>query len=120
MSNAIKQQERMEAIEMLRKWLKRDDTLYTVLRHRSASGMSRLIDLYYIRDNKPQRITYLVAKVLGWKYDTNKEALRVGGCGMDMGFHTVYTLSSILYRADGFKDAVTGEDAGYSLKHEWM
>lgn len=120
MSTNVKQHERNEVIDALHNYIKRGDTVYTVLRHRSASGMSRLIDLYCIRDNKPQRITYLAAKALGWRYDINKEALRVTGCGMDMGFHTVYALSSALFRADGFKDVETGEDAGYSLKHEWM
>lgn len=112
--------ERAEAIENLRKLLVRDDCVYTVLRHVSSSGMTRYMDLYYIRENRPQRITYSAAKALGWTYDNKREALKVGGCGMDMGFHAVYTLASILFRNDGFKDTVTGEDAGYSLRHEWM
>jgi hypothetical protein len=33
---------------------------------------------------------------------------------MDMGFHTVYTLSSVLFRG-----TVEG-DAGYTLKQEWL
>ena len=122
MSNKTQaQQDKAEAIENLREWLKRDETIYTVLRHRSASGMTRYIDMYYIRENRPCRITWAAAKALGWTYDTNREALKVGGCGMDMGFHAVFTLSSVLFRDDGtFRDPVTGEDAGYTLRHEWM
>jgi len=118
----MKAAERAEAIDNLRQWLKRDERIYTVLRHRAASGMTRFLDLYYIADDKtPRRITWQAAKALGWTYDNKRDALRVGGCGMDMGFHTVYTLSSILFRdAETFRDPVTGEDAGYSLRHEWL
>lgn len=113
--------DKAEAIESLSKWLKRDDRIYTVLRHRAASGMTRYIDLYYIKDNVPHRITWHAAKVLGWTYCTKREALKVGGCGMDMGFHAVYCLASALFReGDTFRDPVTGEDAGYSLRHEWL
>ena len=113
--------DKAEAIESLRKFLERDERIYTVLRHRAASGMTRFIDLYYIKNNVPYRITWQAARALGWTYDVKREALRVGGCGMDIGFHTVYTLSSILFReAPTFKDSVTGEDAGYSLRHEWL
>lgn len=113
--------DKAEAIANLQKWLKRDERIYTVLRHRAASGMTRFIDLYYIKDNVPHRITWQAAKALGWTYDIKREALRVGGCGMDMGFHAVYTLASILFReAPTFRDPVTGEDAGYSLRHEWL
>lgn len=118
----MKAAERAEAIDNLRQWLKRDERIYTVLRHRAASGMTRFLDLYYIADDKtPRRITWQAAKALGWTYDNKRDALRVGGCGMDMGFHTVYTLSSVLFRdAETFRDPVTGEDAGYSLRHEWL
>lgn len=114
--------ERAEAIANLQKCLKRDDRIYTVLRHRAASGMTRYIDLFYIADDKtPRRITWHAAKALGWTYDTKREALKVTGCGMDMGFHAVYTLASVLFRdGDTFRDPVTGEDAGYSLRHEWI
>lgn len=113
--------EKAEAIQFLREYLKRDDRVYTILRHRAASGMTRFLDLYVIRDNQPRRITWQAAKALGWTYDNKRDALRVGGCGMDMGFHAVYTLSSIVFREDGtFRDPVTGEDAGYTLRHEWL
>lgn len=112
--------EQLEAREKLRGWIKRDTTIYTVLRHRAASGMTRFIDLYYIEDNRPLRITWQAAKALDWTYDEKREALRVGGCGMDIGFHTVYTLSSVLFRGENHRDDATGEDAGYSLRHEWL
>jgi hypothetical protein len=115
-----KKTEQAEARDQLREFLKRDDRVYTILRHRAASGMTRFIDLYVMRDNEPRRITWQAAKALGWTYDVKREALRVGGCGMDMGFHAVYTLSSVLFRGENHRDPITGEDAGYSLRHEWL
>ena len=115
MSNTDKQ----EAIATLRNILKPNyDTIYTVLRHRSASGMTRFMDLYVMRDNQPRRLTWQAAKALGWTYDTKREALKVGGCGMDMGFHAVYTLSCVLFSDE--KGRYHGADAGYALNHEWI
>jgi len=112
--------EKAEAIQTLRDMIPRDTTIYTLLRHRAASGMTRYLDLYVIENNRPLRITWQAAKALCWTYDEKREALKIGGCGMDMGFHAVYTLSSILFRGDAHRDPVTGEDAGYTLRHEWM
>lgn len=101
------------------------DTVYTVLRHVSASGMSRLIDLYVIRDGDPWRITYHVARAIGESYDQRKEALRMGGCGMDMGFQAVYCLGSALWptgtpEPHGRRNGEPDSDGGYALKHRWM
>ena len=41
-------------------------------------------------------------------YNRKAEAIRVGGCGMDMGFHVVYNLSRALYRDGRF--VCMGED----------
>ena len=115
MSNkAQKQQDKSEAIENLRQWLIVGDTIYTVLRHVSASGMTRYIDLYVIRDGRPLRLTWSVAQALGWPYDKKRESLKVTGCGMDMGFHTVYSLAYVLNKGK------TDGDAGYSLQHNWL
>src|SRR5688572_7990389 len=45
---AERQAERDEAAAELRKLLKPGDTVYTILRHRAASGMFRVIDLVII------------------------------------------------------------------------
>jgi len=90
--------------------LKAGDTVYTVLRHVSASGMSRRIDLYTIQDNKPVYLSGYYAMLQGEEPPQN--GYKVGGCGMDMGFHLVYTLSSLLF---GFADR-----GGYELRHEWL
>lgn len=44
-------------------------------------------------------IGYAVADAVGWP--ERDGAIVVGGCGMDMGFHLVYTLGRYLY-PDGF------------------
>ena len=100
-----------QAIEQLKNILSEGDTVYTVLRHCSASGMSRRIDLYIFRDNQKHYLTGLFAHAMGEK--APEDGYKVGGCGMDMGFHLVYTLSSVLFP----EDRKTG---GYKLNHEWI
>lgn len=90
-----------------------DNRVYCVLRHVSASGMSRRIDFYVIRENRPQYLTGLIGQALDYRLH-DRGGLIVGGCGMDMGFHVVYSLSSALY------DSTKGSDGGYTLKSEWI
>lgn len=124
-----------EATEELRELLAPGDTVYCVLRHVSASGMTRWIDLYVIRDNQPRWISYRASRVIGYPVNTrNHEGLEVGGCGMDMGFHVVYSLASRLF-PDGFEcigdgcpsnDHSNREDrshhpaGGYALRSRWL
>lgn len=93
--------ERDESIAQLREWIKPGDTVYTVLRSISKSGMSRTMDVYRIRDNEPWRLTWSVSKAAGFTYSDRAEAIRADGCGMDMGFHVVYNLARVLF-PDGF------------------
>lgn len=104
----MKAQEREEAIASLRENLRAGVTIYTVLRSVSKTGMSRCLDLYYVDHNEINRITWSVAKILEWSYDRRKEALRVNGCGMDMGYHAVHCLGRVLF----------GD--GYALCHRWL
>jgi len=107
------------AIKQLREILKPGDTAYTVMRHVSASGTSRRIDVYTIKDNQPRFLTGYTAHAIGWKWG-DKAGIVVGGCGMDMGFHLVYTLSRTLF-PDGFDDGRDPKrDGGYALRHEWL
>jgi hypothetical protein len=102
--------------QLLTHYLKEGDTVYTVLRSVSSSGMSRTLSLKVARDGKILDLTYYASILLDWPLvEVNgSRALRVGGCGMDMGFHTVYTLSRVLFREEG-----NTKDAGYSLTHAW-
>ena len=105
---SAKARECHEATEDLRRHLKPGVTVWTVLRHVSASRMSRLLDLYVIDGDQPIRLTWSAAKVLDLSYCRKKEALRVVGCGMDMGFHVVNCLSRRVL------------DDGYALKQRWL
>lgn len=92
-----KQQARQESIEWLRKRLKPGDTIHCVLESRARSGMSRTIN-FYVSDGDGG-MTYLtghIAYALGMTR-TYQGALRVGGCGMDMGFHVVYNLGAAIF-----------------------
>lgn len=104
----LQQSERAEACAELRETLKPGTTVYTVLRHVSRSGMSRDIDVYVIEDGEPRRITWTVAKAADLTYSRKAEAIKIGGCGMDMGFAIVYNLSRALYGQD-HKFACIGE-----------
>lgn len=115
-----------EAILYLRKVLKPGNTVYTVLRRVSRSGMSRNIDLYYMAKNEPVWISSSVGHAIGSpqsrKNWDNSQGLTVSGCGMDMGYHLVYSLSRVLF-PDGFKGAMSGQhqqDGGYALKQRWL
>ena len=102
--------DKQEALDQLREILKPGDTVHCILRHVSASGMTRWISLIKldVKDGKPvaRDISWLAAKAMDWKVNTqNHDGIKVEGCGMDMGFHLVYSLSYALYG---------GEDHGYA------
>ena len=95
-----KQQE--EAITRLRETLKPGDTVYTILRHVSRSGMSRSISVVQVgQDGGVFDWTWAVARAIGERIDEKHDGVKMGGCGMDMGFETVYRLSWKLF-PDGF------------------
>jgi hypothetical protein len=102
-----KQKEKVEAIEYLKQHIKVGDTLYTKLEKVSSSGMSRQIKVLDIKDETPSYWSYYVSKILGYTLKDNG-ALVVKGCGMDMGFHVVYSLSQTLF------------NDGYAIKQRWI
>ena len=106
-------QSQADAIAELKKTVHEGDTLYTVLRHVSRSGMMRHIDVFQVVNDPQYGITFywlsrLTAKALTWGMDSREEYVRVDGCGMDMGFHLVYSLGYALF----------GD--GYKLKQKWI
>ena len=105
--------------------LKPGDTVYTRLNHVARSGMMRVIDLFIIRDNEPQRITWSVCEALGDNYNRKHEGLKMTGCGMDMGFEAVYQLGYALWpngtdTPHGTRNGEPDSCGGYALKHRWM
>ena len=117
-----------EAYATLRQYLRRGSTVYVTCDHVARSGMSRRLRLRVFRRNEPISLTWAAAAVLGcpMKDDT----IVIGGCGMDMGFHTVYSLARTLWPkggklpkgAHGRNGDTSGfePDGGYLLTHRWM
>lgn len=138
--------ERDEATARLREWLKPGDTVYCILRTVSRSGMSHVIDLYKMEPGEAnggrgelRALGYNAAAALGLKYDRDREGIKIGGAGMDMGFALVYDLGRQLWpdgfecagehcasndHSNGLRDRTPGEhqhqDGGYALRHRWL
>lgn len=66
------------------------------VKHVSASGMMRVISFtgYYVSKGKLYSInlTHYIEAINGYTIDRNTYGVRVGGCGMDMIFNTLYNL----------------------------
>jgi hypothetical protein len=138
-ASQLRKTEREEARERLLEWIKPGDRIYCVLRHVSSSGMLRVIQLIKFEADRPLHIGYNAALAMDDRYDRDREGIRVGGAGMDMGFHLVYNLGRTLwpngYRCSGkgchSNDHANGphytpdgrmkhRDGGYALKSVWL
>lgn len=137
MANLTKAQraDREEAIEHLRQYVKPGDTLYTILRHVSRSGMMRHVDVF-TADHA--YLSGYAAKACRFNR-TDQGAIKVGGCGTDVGFEVVYHLGLALF-PDGFEcigrdcpaaDHSNGDrnyephhherfQGGYALRQRWL
>ncbi len=146
----VQKQERDEAIARLREWVKPGDTVYTILRHVSRSGMQREIGIVVNHDGHMLHPNHAVSKACGYRLGKN-DGVIVGGCGMDMGFAVVYDMGRVLF-PDGFGISSEGgirptnkehaaqlvadgktsfrgrngdpsgwdNDGGYALRHQWL
>lgn len=136
---AAKAREQEEAREKLRKLLPPGSMVRSILRHVSRSGMVRHIDFYAFPANSDSGrggadtyyLSGYIAAALGYRR-TRSGALIVGGCGMDMAYHIVHSLSYALHGMtdEGSKAQEAGRNgwcfdpepgqyrAGYSLRHE--
>jgi len=130
---------KQEAIEQLREMLKPGDTVHTILRHVSRSGMARSISAIVMEKGEPLDISWLLARAGLGTFDRKNDGVKVGGCGMDMGFHLVYNLSWTLW-PNGHRCAgkrcqsndhsnpphpkrdgrMKHRDGGYALSHRWL
>ena len=100
--------EKIEAIEYLKKQIKKDDTLYTSVQKVSTSGMYRHIKVIGIENNSPLFLSWHIANALDYPYKDKTNAVGINGCGMDMGFHLIYNLSYKLF------------NDGYAIKQRWI
>lgn len=118
--------ERQAAVDHLKGLLSPGLTVYTLLRHRSASGMFRVIDLLIVTDEgEIQSIGRSAAVAMNDKHDRERDGIRISGCGMDMGFHLVYNLGSALWpdgtpNPHGTRNGQPDSTGGYALKHRWL
>ena len=113
MKTLEKNQLREEAREaLLKRYLTPGTLIYTQVRHVSASGMSRDVSLYVVRNGRIDNLTYYAANILGWRLVERNgfRAIRVQGLGMDMGYHLVESLAIALYGLEGRN----------SLRQEWL
>lgn len=90
-------EERQEAMEKLLTMVKPGDTVETVLRHCSRSRMSWSISPVIYRDGRTIDLSYWAVRLLGYSFDQKNGGLKIGGCGMDMGFALVYAMSRALF-----------------------
>lgn len=99
--------DRDEARNYLRSILPPGSTVLVNQRHVSRSGMMRHLSLGAIIDGEYRGITWTVYRAMIGADSgiTDRGELKVGGCGMDMHFHTVYSLSKTIH------------NDGYALKH---
>lgn len=126
--------------ERLLETVKPGDTLHTVVRHVTGSGMTRWIDVYKLEGGDAKYLSYWVAKVVESPINTGgHDGIKRGGCGMDMGFDLVYSLARALWpegyacigegcpandHANGDRDYTPGHvvhrDGGYALNQRWL
>lgn len=114
-----KREQKENSLATLKNLVQEGDTIYTSLQSVSSTGMSRRLNIFIVKDNNIVNITWHVANVLEYRYNDQKESLVIGGCGMDMGYHVVYSLSSVLgYKKSGMGNENTGNC--YGLNHKWL
>ena len=105
--------------------IKPGDTLYTQVEHVSKSGMTRWLNVLVIKNNTPVLITRQVCEAAGFTYSLRYEALKIEGCGMDMGFQAVYCLGQSLWpegtpEPHGKRNGEPDSTGGYALKQQWL
>lgn len=112
-------QDRADALERLREWLKDGDTLYFILRHRASSGMSRIYDvkqimaaewrveneeLVYFRP-RVSHLTWNIALACDFAWNESHGGIRINGCGFSGEQEIADTL---------------GRKLGITLRHETL
>lgn len=128
--------ERTEALDRLRGWLKPGDTVYTILRHVSKSGMQREVGVVIQRDGDFLHPNYAVSQAIGVRLG-KRDGVIMNGCGTDMGFEVVYNLGRALWpegvpcagpncpsndhsNGDRNHEPHVHNDGGYALRHRWL
>jgi hypothetical protein len=109
----------------LLKVLKPGSKVYTVLRKRSASGMTRHVDAYTVdADGDILYLSGYIERLAGYKR-SKEGALIVSGSGMCAGFSVVYDLGEALWpngtdEPHGTRNGEPDSAGGYALKQQWI
>lgn len=142
MTTKAQQAEQEAAREFLRARIRPGDTLYTILRHVSRSGMRRHISVIQLGayGEHPADWSGKVAAALGRRRNRDDGGVIVNGTGMDMGFELVYSLGRTLYpggyacigercvsndhvnrpHPPRVAESMQHQDGGYAFEHRWL
>lgn len=85
------------------------------------------VSFYKVGPKTPavRSIGWVAAKAMRDSFDSDQQGIRVGGCGMDMGFNLVYNLGATLWpkgtkKPHGTRNGEPDTAGGYALKHRWL
>lgn len=133
-SRSYSADERNDAAARLAGMIEAGQTIYTKVKHVSRSGMTRSVEFYVAQlpdarygEKHPAitKVTHLVARILDRRIDRKNGGAIVGGTGMDMAWHEVYTLSRVMFPegaswVDGYGKLCTEpkSGSGYVLQSE--
>lgn len=100
-------------------------TVHTIVTHVARSGMSRSIRCFFCDQDGPWDITGHVARLIDARIDEKNGGLKMTGCGMDMGFETVYRLGGALWPKGtpepyGTTDGHPESSGCYAINHRWL
>jgi hypothetical protein len=114
----LKERDAQASITRLKELLVPGDTVYTVVTHVSRSGMLRHIKPLINHKGEMVNVSWDVSRALDWPMNKDHDAVEVDGCGMDMGFHLVYSLSYALFR--DLNQIDSRQQSGYLLNQRWL
>ena len=109
---------RAQVLADIKKKVRPGQTIYCTLRSVSASGMQRRISLHTIHKGELIPLDH-AASVLTGRTLSDKGGIVCNGCGMDMGFDLVYSLSYSIW-PKGTRNGQPDKDGGYALRHSWI
>tara|TARA_Y100001963_G_C6552302_1_gene340416 strand:+ start:291 stop:626 length:336 start_codon:yes stop_codon:yes gene_type:complete len=108
----LTKERKKELVKLLKSYFKKDSTAFCSLKSVSNSGMYRHIQILGTHKNNIHNLSYYVAELCGFTFKDKTCSVGVSGCGMDMGFHIVNTLSHYLYSNQ--------ERGEYYINHRWI
>ena len=104
----VTKEEQQLAVQNMGRYINEGDTIYTILKKVSSSGMSRQIAVVVRTDTGISNISWWVARALGYRMSKDRDCFSISGCGQDMGYAVAYDIGATLF----------GD--GYKIKHSWL